>query len=674
MHPLSEEPTSKEAAAGEGNEQEVKDGGPEDAFPPNEESLRKAELQLQLPEGEQGVNKDVINKQLKLEMVGNDYSNGEPAPQRKDDFKTDNQQQNEKNTNGSHMPASASSSEKSGLNGGAMRMTKKVLRDLCKQHKLYMTPCLNDTLYLHYKGFDRLENLEEYTGLKCLWLECNGLTKIENLTAQTDLRCLYLQLNLIHKIENLEHLQKLDSLNLSNNYVKTIENLSCLKVLHTLQIAHNMLQTVEDIQHLQECPSISVLDLSHNKLDDPNILGVLETMPDLRVLNLMGNGVTKKITNYRRTLTIRLKHLTYLDDRPVFPKDRACAEAWSAGGREAEKKERDAWESRERKKIQDSVDALAAVRQRAEEKRRQQETEGQVGTAAGQGGGEIPSSDSNNTGDNRVETPCTSEELETKQKIEKFVEETMNAHEEAQRAAEISGDPLGRPDGGHPGGHQQGAQEPSFSMGSHRRSTEEGIAVDKIKTAAPGPQLTDLADPADIEHIQLDIPEKLFLDELPDLEDLDTSEASVQGEIFTRKQTSPPKIEVISEASNDGDDVVEGEAAISGNVVAEDVPTSIFSNGCKAPEVGTKEALRPNEADLLAREEEVLEAKIPPKYPPRPLIEEIITEPLASSLQSPPHRETAELYLSVVGNRDGVSLCQGSVFEADTEQNVPENK
>lgn len=56
---------------------------------------------------------------------------------------------------------------------------------------------------------------------------------------------------------------------------------ACLRVLHTLQIAHNRLQTVEDIQHLQECPSVCVLDLSHNKLDDPQIIDVLETMPDL---------------------------------------------------------------------------------------------------------------------------------------------------------------------------------------------------------------------------------------------------------------------------------------------------------------------------------------------------------------------------------------------------------
>lgn len=56
---------------------------------------------------------------------------------------------------------------------------------------------------------------------------------------------------------------------------------ACLPVLNTLQMAHNHLETVEDIQHLRDCAKLCVLDLSHNKLKDPEILSILESMPDL---------------------------------------------------------------------------------------------------------------------------------------------------------------------------------------------------------------------------------------------------------------------------------------------------------------------------------------------------------------------------------------------------------
>ena len=47
-------------------------------------------------------------------------------------------------------------------------------------------------------------------------------------------------------------------------------------------------------------PKISVIDLSHNNLEDPCIVDVLEKLPELSVLNLMGNPVIKKIKNYRK--------------------------------------------------------------------------------------------------------------------------------------------------------------------------------------------------------------------------------------------------------------------------------------------------------------------------------------------------------------------------------------
>ena len=60
-------------------------------------------------------------------------------------------------------------------------MTSRYLKQSCKENKLYQTPSLNDRLYLHFKGFIKIDNLNEYTGLKAIWLEGNGIEKLENL-------------------------------------------------------------------------------------------------------------------------------------------------------------------------------------------------------------------------------------------------------------------------------------------------------------------------------------------------------------------------------------------------------------------------------------------------------------------------------------------------------------
>ncbi len=73
-----------------------------------------------------------------------------------------------------------------------------------------------------------------------------------------------------------------------------------------------------------------MLNLESNRLDDERVLDVLVQMPNLKCLYLQGNDCVKKIRHYRKVVTARLPHLTYLDDRPVFPKDRERAEAFVA--------------------------------------------------------------------------------------------------------------------------------------------------------------------------------------------------------------------------------------------------------------------------------------------------------------------------------------------------------
>lgn len=66
-------------------------------------------------------------------------------------------------------------------------ISKEFLKKLCKTDfkNYYSTPYLNDILYLHYKGFTKIDNLEEYTGnassysgLKVIYMEGNAFRKI----------------------------------------------------------------------------------------------------------------------------------------------------------------------------------------------------------------------------------------------------------------------------------------------------------------------------------------------------------------------------------------------------------------------------------------------------------------------------------------------------------------
>lgn len=565
------------------------------------------------------------------------------------------------------------------------RMTKTFLKDHCKQNKLYSTPCLNDTLYLHFKGFSTIENLEEYTGLKCLWLESNGLQRIENLNAQTDLRCLFLQQNLIYKLENLEPLKKICTLNVSNNYIHTIENISCLPDLSTLQIAHNKLETVEDIKHLSQCLNISVLDMSHNLLNDPEILPVLEAMPELRVLNLMGNEVLKKIPNYRKTMIVRLKQLTFLDDRPVFPKDRACAEAWALGGIEEERKEREQWETRERRKIQDSLDGMAMIRKKAQERRRLRELleKGEQSFLTYMYTCEFTALNSlicvisgETEAFNTPETPC---EEPQEEKIQAFVQDTLDAHEEflqsqttrgpnehyehleAEQLGERSqNESLEKDDREYvrEENPEQTAQQDESEAGemlekeqvednqqpnqlcriqlveneAEREQCEKKQhplvwaarpeAGEVVRAHGPGPLVTELGDAEQLETIHLPPPHSLFIDDLPDLDDGDTEDFTAA---FSPHQVFKPRIEVIS-GSRDEDEPSGNQSERSPSF-GPDRNSMFLMSGCKKSTADTSSSLvYPEHGDA-----------------PEPLICEPVAKYKTNQISSPPRCLIEEL-------------------------------
>jgi dynein assembly factor 1, axonemal len=79
-----------------------------------------------------------------------------------------------------------------------MEMTKKALLDICKQNDLYRTPSLNDKMYANFQAFIQIANLEEYTGLKALFLEGNALVSLEGLPTLPHLKCMCGAENITH--------------------------------------------------------------------------------------------------------------------------------------------------------------------------------------------------------------------------------------------------------------------------------------------------------------------------------------------------------------------------------------------------------------------------------------------------------------------------------------------
>lgn len=222
---------------------------------------------------------------------------------------------------------------------GKPMLTEEYIQALCEENGGYSTPQLNDILYLHFKGFDRIQCLEKYKNIKCLWLENNGLKRIEGLENNKKLRMIFLQQNMIREIENISHLTKLVKLNLSNNLITRITGLKGLNELQTLQLSHNNISDTADCQELLELPSLTSLDMKNNQLDNKDtIVPFFSQLQTLHSLYLQNNPAIRNVSMYRKQLVAALENLNQLDDRQVSELEHVYAKAYLRGGLEEERR------------------------------------------------------------------------------------------------------------------------------------------------------------------------------------------------------------------------------------------------------------------------------------------------------------------------------------------------
>jgi Leucine-rich repeat (LRR) protein len=153
----------------------------------------------------------------------------------------------------------------------------------------YVTPNLNDKLYLHNNNFSNIGGLEEFTETKVIWLQSNFLTSIQGLSHLKKLRVLYLHQNRITSLDGLAGLEFLHTLNVNVNALRSLRGVAYLPALSNLYAAKNALCSCEDVSDIQNLKKLTVLDLSDNRIDGDGLLYLLRQSETIGVLTLQGN-------------------------------------------------------------------------------------------------------------------------------------------------------------------------------------------------------------------------------------------------------------------------------------------------------------------------------------------------------------------------------------------------
>ena len=221
---------------------------------------------------------------------------------------------------------------------GAPVMTSRVVAKIARETGGYIRPEVNERLWLQNRRWRAIGGLEKFTGVRMLHLENNQIGPRVGLGLRhlAELRAVYLNCNMLREVDNLSANEQLTLLNLATNQISAFAPDSLPRSLNTLECANNILERADALAPLALLPNLEVLNLQNNRLADERLFRLFSSFPALRVLYLQGNPI-QRAENYRRRLVSGCVHLTYLDDCPVETLEKRGAEAWAAGGAEAER-------------------------------------------------------------------------------------------------------------------------------------------------------------------------------------------------------------------------------------------------------------------------------------------------------------------------------------------------
>ncbi|XP_053111602.1 leucine-rich repeat and guanylate kinase domain-containing protein isoform X2 [Hemicordylus capensis] len=171
-----------------------------------------------------------------------------------------------------------------------------------------------------YNMIPEMRDLSAYQALTKLILDNNNIEEIQGLEKCHSLTYLSLANNRISAIAGLKNLP-IKTLCLRSNHIEKAAGLEDLKALRSVDLSSNQISSLEG---LEEHNVLEEINLEDNQITELGELEYIETLPLLRVLNLLNNPVQQQ-ADYWFLVIFMLLRLTELDHKKITVQEKVAA-------------------------------------------------------------------------------------------------------------------------------------------------------------------------------------------------------------------------------------------------------------------------------------------------------------------------------------------------------------